>query len=56
MVVDSSMLEELGRQVRRENICKVQILGRDLCKGLFDNQAGYLRPLKRVDIEREGAG
>ena len=55
MVVNPSMLEKLGRQVRRENIRKVRIFGKDLCRGLFSNQARYLRPLGRMDVEQEGA-
>ena len=47
------MLGELGRQVRRENIREVRILGGNFCKSLFDNQAGNLRPTERVDIELE---
>ena len=57
MVVDSGVLGELGRQVRRENVREVRILGGDLCRSLLGNQAGYLRPPKRVDIEgRERGG
>ena len=53
MVVSPSVLGELRCQVQKENIRKVRILGEDLCRGFFDNQAGYLRPPKRVDVEWE---
>ena len=51
MIVDSSVLGELGRQVWRKNVRKVRILGGDLCRSLLGNQAGYLRPPERVDIK-----
>ena len=35
---------------------KVNILVGDLYKTLFGNQAGYLRPMKRMDICIEQAG
>ena len=56
MVVDLGVLEELGCQIWRENVCKVQILSEDFCRGFFGNQAGYLRPPKRVDIECDKRG
>ena len=51
MIVDFGVFGELGSQVRRKNICKVRILGGNLYRSLFGNQAGYLRPLGRVNIE-----
>ena len=51
IIVDSGVFGKLGSQVRRENIREVQILGKDLCRSLLDNQAGYLRPPGRVDIK-----
>ena len=52
------MLREFGCQVWRKYIRKVDILVKDLCKSLFDNQAGYLRFMRRVDIciKRDGVG
>ena len=51
MIVSSGVFGELESQVRRENIREVQILGGDLRRSLLGNQAGYLRPSGRVDIE-----
>ena len=56
MIVDSGVFGELGSQVRRENIREVRILGGDLCRSLFCNQAGYLRLLGRVDIKGRKQG
>lgn len=44
------MLKKFGYQIRREYICNVSILGKDLCKSHFDYQTGYLRSTERVDI------
>ena len=54
MVVDLSVLRELGHQVQRENVFEVEILGGDLHRGLFSNQARYLRPLGRVNVGQGG--
>ena len=43
MIVDPSVLGEFGRQVQREHVREVSILGGDLCRSLFGYQAGYLR-------------
>ena len=56
MIVDPSVLGEFGSQVRREHVREVDILVGDLCRSLFDYQAGYLRLPQRVDVERGGAG
>ena len=56
MVVDSSIVEELERQIQKKTIYKVQILDEDFCRGLFDNQTEYLRSPGRADIEWNGAG
>ena len=45
------MFRELGSQIRKENIRKVQILTRNLCRSPLGNQAGYLKPSRKVDIE-----
>ena len=56
MIVDSSVFGELGSQFWRKNIREVQVLDGNLCRGLFGNQAGYLRPPGRVDIGRREPG
>ena len=56
MIVDSGVFGELGSQVQRENIRKVQILGGNLRGSLFGNQTEYLRSPGRVGVEQEGAG
>ena len=52
MIVDSGVFKKLESQVRRENIRKVRILGGNFYRSLLGNQAGYLRPPEKVDIER----
>ena len=56
MIVDANVLRQFGNQVRRKPVRKIQILGKDICRGLFGNQAGYLRLSQRVDVEWGGAG
>ena len=51
MVINLGILGEFGRQVRREYVCKVNILVRDFCKSLFGNQANNLRFTGSVNIK-----
>ena len=57
MVVHLSMLGGFGRQVKKEYVCKVNILVGNLCKIFFGYQASYLKSTERVDlcIERDEA-
>ena len=52
MVVNLGVLGEFGRQVWREYVRKVGIFVKDFRGSLLGNQAGYLRPLGRMNIER----
>ena len=54
MVVDPGVLGEFGRQVWREYVREVGILVGDFCGSFLGNQAGYLRPSGRIDIEQGG--
>ena len=59
-VIDLGVLGEFGCQIRKMSIRKVNILMKNLGKSLFDNQAGYLRPIRKVNCiewgEAKGRG
>ena len=52
MVIDPIILKKLRRQVWREYIHKVNILVENFYKSLLGYQVGYLRFMRKVDIEQ----